>query len=610
MTSSMNNRQKWAMGAFVGIALGALVCLGAVVIHLGTIDRTAHWRATHLIVTDTRPIDGAIRVTPNSFIAADVNLPHTGHGVDPRTLTDQNVKLYRTRDRAPVPAVVNTSGAGDSIVLQPVDLLNAETEYTFEVTSGLKDTSGEGFHPFVMRFRTSAGARARDFPAAFEKVALPELNEVFTGLAIGPDRHLYAGTFDGKIVRMSLREDGTPGSPEFITTVQRANAGPRLITGVCFDPSSTAERPVLWVSHGQMSINEHGEIAGAEDWTGKISILQGENLKDYRDVVVHLPRGYRDHLNNQLAFGPDGAIYFSQASHTAIGAPDKKWALRPERLLSAAVLRLDPSRVSGTLDVKTEEGGTYDPFASDAPLTIHASGVRVGYDVLWHGNGRLYTAVNGSAAGGNAPATPKDPSAIPRRIDADREGAYTGASTPGLKNLAVTQADLLLMIEAGRYYGHPNPARGEFTLNGGNPTSDADVMEVSAYPVGTPPDRNWRPPAFNFGKSVSPNGLIEYRGRHFGEVLNGSILVTRYSGGDDILVLIPDAQGNIVEAISGIEGFNQFIDPLDLVQDEVTGNLYIAEYGGRRLTLVKPIPGGVSGKVFRETITTDTQAMK
>ena len=36
--------------------------------------------------------------------------------------------------------------------------------------------------------------------------------------------------------------------------------------------------------------------------------------------------------------------------------------------------------------------------APDAPLTLYASGVRVGYDMLWHSNGSLYTAVNGSAA--------------------------------------------------------------------------------------------------------------------------------------------------------------------------------------------------------------------
>src|SRR5437762_3212658 len=80
-------------------------------------------------------------------------------------------------------------------------------------------------------------------------------------------------------------------------------------------------------------------------------------------------------------FGPDGCLYWSQGSHTAMGAPDKKWGgNRVERLLSAAVLRLDPSKVTdAAIDVKTSDGGgSYDPFAPDAPLTIYATGVRVG----------------------------------------------------------------------------------------------------------------------------------------------------------------------------------------------------------------------------------------
>src|SRR2546423_1396489 len=80
---------------------------------------------------------------------------------------------------------------------------------------------------------------------------------------------------------------------------------------------------------------------------------------------------------------------------------------RREHPLRAALLRVDVSKSHEPLDVKAREGGgTYDPFAANAPLTIYASGVRVGYKVLWHSNGHLYPAINGSAAGGNVPPTP------------------------------------------------------------------------------------------------------------------------------------------------------------------------------------------------------------
>jgi hypothetical protein len=266
-----------------------------------------------------------------------------------------------------------------------------------------------------------------------------------------------------------------------------------------------------------------------------------------------------------------------------VGAPDKKWNYRPERKLTAACLRLDPKRLTTLpLDVKTDEGGTYDPSAAGAPLTIFATGIRSGFDLLWHSNGRLYTGLNGAAAGGNVPA---------------------GPSSPAINNIRATTNDLLLVIDRNGYYGHPNPSRNQFVLMGANPTSAHDPQEIDEYPVGTKPETGFRSPAFDFGKSVSPNGLTEFTTSHFGGLLNGAILVTRYSGGKDVIVLKPGPDGTIVESITGIDGLKGFSDPLDIVQDASTGNLYVAEYGGRQLTLVRPREGASSGKVFRQTVT-------
>jgi glucose/arabinose dehydrogenase len=46
-------------------------------------------------------------------------------------------------------------------------------------------------------------------------------------------------------------------------------------------------------------------------------------------------------MTNSLAFGPDGALYVTQGSTTAAGAPDPTWYNRPEHLLSSALLRID-----------------------------------------------------------------------------------------------------------------------------------------------------------------------------------------------------------------------------------------------------------------------------
>ena len=51
------------------------------------------------------------------------------------------------------------------------------------------------------------------------------------------------------------------------------------------------------------------------------NVLRGARLEQYQDIVVGLPRAFRDHLNFQMAFGPDGAIYFCQGSMTSVGWP-------------------------------------------------------------------------------------------------------------------------------------------------------------------------------------------------------------------------------------------------------------------------------------------------
>ncbi len=158
----------------------------------------------------------------------------------------------------------------------------------------------------------------------------------------------------------------------------------------------------------------------APDLTGKLSRIGGKNLATVHTVISGLPRSIRDHVTNQPVFGPDGALYFPQPSNSAYGAPDDVWGNRPEHKLSATVLRLDVKALADgqTIDARTEDvGGTYDPDAAGAPLTIYAKGVRLAYDLLWHSNGRFYAAVNGSSPPGNTPE---------------------GKGAPGLKNVKMT----------------------------------------------------------------------------------------------------------------------------------------------------------------------------
>ena len=513
-------------------------------------------------VRSVNPSNNAAGVLRDAFLSCEVNLPNGG--IDPGSLTTQTVYLFRRSDGKRVRAVVNTSGAGDVIVLRPMELLDPNTKYSLAVTDGVKDVAGVAFKIFITSFTTGAGTSSTDPNVRFDKLALPDtVGRQYLSLAVGPDNKLYAGTAAGEIVRFPINADGTLGAAQVIDSLVRADGAASFVTGLAFDPSSTPDHLVLWVTRSAAAWFD------APDWPGKVTELSGANLEAVQDRVVHLPRATRDHLTDQLAFGPDGAIYFCQAAESAMGEADLAWGNRPEHLLSAAILRLDVAKLGGgTLDALTPDGGgAYDPYAPSAPLTIYATGVRNTFDLVWHSNGQLYAPGNGSASGGNTPA---------------------GPGVPGITGVAETETDYLFRIAPGRYYGHPNPQRHEYVLNGGNPTAGPDPYEIPEYPVGTQPDPRWQPAAFDMGAHESPDGAIEYLGGAFGGALDHKLLVCRYSGGGDVVALGVGPDGQITGELTGMDGMTGFVNPLDLVEHRATGNLYVAELGGQCITLLRP----------------------
>ena len=428
-------------------------------------------------------------------------------------------------------------------------------------------------------------ASAVNEEVAFKRIELKNTLDHHTTLTMGPDGKLYACTVDGKIKRFAVKADGTLLDPEVIYSLQDASGQrvPRLAVGLTFDPTATASNLIVWVSHSSFMFSD------GPDWDGKLTRLSGPHLEKVEDVLIHLPRSAKDHLTNSIAFGPDRALYFCQGSNTAMGAPDSIWDNRQEHVLSAAILRLDLKKIKSVklpLDVKTTDGGNYNPLAVNAPLTVYASGIRNAYDLVWHSNGELYVTTNGSGAGGNTPTSV----AGTRRPDGS---SYTGPKIPAIADVGEAQNDYLLRVEKGGYYGHPNPSRGEYVLNGGNPTANTDPAQFSQYPVGIQPDPNYRGFVFEFPMHNSPNGIIEYKGRAFKEQLKGKILIVRLMENRDIIVLDPSGKNHTINRETpgrAIAGFADFLLPLDLTEDTSTGNIYVSEYGGEgQITLLKPL---------------------
>ena len=570
-------------------------------------------------ITAVLPRDGAVGVAPSTSVSAnELFLPNGRNGVfgvDNGSISPQTVRLYKLPSGTEVPITANGTGGGDAINLTPLFPLEANTTYRFEV-DGVKDLTGVAFAKFTSTFTTSIGVTGGGGnleAVSFTNGGQVATRERYTSLEIGPDGRLYGLAIGGNIDRFDIADDGTLSDKTTITTLNDTY-GARSAVGFAFSPSATADDLIAFVSHCT------GGLTNAPAWDGKISQLSGPDLGTEALVVTNLPRSRRDHLTNSITFreGQPSVLYFLQGSNTAGGAPDNAWGNRQERMLSAASLRLDLSKLPQTdwpLNAKTTmnaaaigavdvdsptlgsgagtyrennqtfpDDGTYNPYHKDAPLTLFATGIRNAYDLVWHSNGQLYIPTNGTNGGSNSPASvdgTRRPDGTVYRYD-DPAGRYP--SVPAVSGNNV-QRDYLFRIDPSStigYYGHPNPLRGEFVLNGG---SD----EVSTYPTGILPDVNFRGAAFNFEFNKSPNGVIEYRSNAENGNLRGALLVCRYSGGSDIIALLPDGpNGDVTTAKVGIPGFTGFTDPLDLTEDVTTGNLYVSDFGTQSITLLRP----------------------
>lgn len=544
-------------------------------------------------IRTTNPNDSQTNVSPDISITADLNLPNSGIAVN--SISTSTIKLIDCSTNTQVNTNYNTSGGTDVIVVSPINHLKNNTKYLLQITDGIKDSNGAAFLPYSISFTTGIFVNPVS-NITFEQISLASVPvKPYTTVLIGPDHKLYAATLLGEILRFPINANGTLGTPQTISSLQTANGGNRTIIGMHFDPSSTnASNLILWVTNNYYW---NGTV-DAPEWSGKITRLSGTNLETVKDYVVDLPRSSRDHLTNSIEFKPNepNVLYVLQGSNSSTGAPNSAWSNRPEKLLTAAVLRVDLSKITSLpLSVKTEDGGTYNPFNEGAPVTIFASGIRNAYDLVWHTNGQLYAPTNGSAAGGNTPNTPMHlPLACQNRIDKATNGAYISPSVPGLSSLG-TQRDFLFRVVKNGYYGHPNPQRCEWVLSGGNPTAGTDSVQINEYPIGTQPDRNWKGIAFDFGEHFSPNGIIEYRSNVLGGQLQGKLLVTRYSVGKDIIVLTPGGPNlDIVNFQTGITGFTGFNpSPLDLVENPTNGYLYVAQLSQEtsigKITLLRPV---------------------
>lgn len=572
---------------------------------------------TRPMVTGMVPANRSVDVALDTSVSASVEVPGDGIGVNPdraTSLTDEAVKLFEVTGDGDVEVAGNrgSTGGNDTIAFSPSVPLTPDTTYRY-VVDGVLDEAGQEFERFESLFTTGAADEEpieEDFTPVegvdFEKVLLPEAsgdaNGKFFASLVVHQGYLWATTVGQGTFRYEILPDGTLGAAQNLGVFDG-----RAAIGMIFDED---DPDLAWVTHATADLGNESARFGST-----LSVVDFSDVSDPQviDVLVNLPRSGKDHLSNSLSYGPSGDggapwLYFPQGSNQAAGDVDGSWGTRGETQLTAAVLRFDPQETlatalaDGPIDVKTEElGGTYDPFADDAPLEIYATGVRNAFDLVWHSNGHLYVPTNGTAGGGNSPGVtvsggsmtmsttqPTGQNGYGNGTDVTQECAerringepYVGGSVPAVTNHP-TQRDFLFDVEQGGYYGHPNPTRCEWVLNnGGNP--EGAGAGGAKYSSTVQPDPNYRGWGYDFEFNKSPNGVIEYMSETFGGALQGRLMVIRFSGNDDVLTMQVAADGEVLGAQAGtdIGGFTGYVDPLDIVEDTSVnpGNLYVNQY--------------------------------
>ena len=495
------------------------------------------------------PQPGDTNVNPVTAFRVNFTSP-----IDPETLTVESYQLIGPDDN-PVEATINSDLTGGVATLTPVKPLKSNTKYRLIVTSALKDVNGNAFQSYETYYITNNESveEIDGFRFKGHKIARHESN---SSLRIGPDGHLYVADTYGDITRYDLDEKGFPtGDYQKVVSLK-----PAQIVGFIFDPEATPDNIMIWVSYAYYY---------SGNFTGTVSRLylprshvEGDFWEE--KFITGLPHDeLLHHQPNGLAFGPDGRLYQVVGGVTTLGG-SPNWRIE-ETLLSGAVIVADvlnPDFNGGKLpvNVRTEWPINYDPYEENAPVQIYATGLRNAYDLVWHQNGRLYSATNQNSI---------------------TRGVYT-PETDNVPAITAMSHEQLLQIMEGKYYGHPNPSRNEYVLNGGNPTEEEDPWEVSEYPVGVQPESNFDPLLIHDIRPSggnSANGMAQYT---FDGPLNGRLLIAYFSGGKNIYTFAFDENGNVVDERPILDEQGNpymFVSPIDVATHPKTGMIYVADFG-------------------------------
>ncbi|KAA8492291.1 Kelch domain-containing protein 8B [Porphyridium purpureum] len=497
-----------------------------------------------------------------------------------------------------------------------IDFLVGTRSYT-----GVLTEEGNGEEFVLRQFVVDAVAVPSPPPVGPTDIdwSISRINDVGFGSALvfAPNGLLYVASALGQIFAVDVNAGivlQTYQASEY-TSFAVGSEG-RLTLGITVDPQSTPELITLWMSHSDASFSDGDANSGTVSRM-TLNGLDGSVLSSH-DVIVGLPRAIANHAPNQLHFGPDGRLYHAIGGNTGAGASNdggSEFGPRPEQPLSAALLVLDVNQDLSLLDLDcTPEqdplgvimDATGVAFTSiDCDVSIFATGLRNVYDFTFvaddgfpAGAFLIYAQDNGLGVEGTAPPL--------RDAQGECLGQITGKANRDALNPGARD-DLLYILEQGRYYGHPNPSRGECVFAAGNPPNPGafevlrseggtySLTAPSIYPTQTLPEPSYSLPEYSLGSSRSANGLLTYESFAFCGELRKDLLSVWYSVGDQVRRLIR-VSGQVVNdetltrSTTGTGGV-KLSNPLAVAEDPL-GRLVVTEFGASRLTVFTPVGPG------------------
>lgn len=302
-----------------------------------------------------------------------------------------------------------------------------------------------------------------------------------TSIRIGPDSKYYIGGLGGVVSKFDAGKNlvvtGLCGGPSL--------GNGRAILGIAFNPKDTKLR--VYASSNSLYWGFGGPFQGkADGWAnGAVeTLVDGCGCLCYeKKLISGLPVSNHDHGVNQLMFlGGDLLIAVGGFTNAGFNNPGNKLGGVSENPLSGAILlaKLSKPNFNGAIKYdQYQDPGKAKKISGD--VSVYASGLRNSFGLEVDSNNQIWCTDNGGNFG------------------------YGDVSTSCTTQVPFTtkQFDELNLIQAGKFYGHPNRNRGQCKYGDGE---KAKAIVVS-----------------------STTGVVEYTSNVFKGQLKGELILSKYA---------------------------------------------------------------------------------